>query len=172
MHAPDSPTPCAFSLGPDQGSVAPNTFPTRNGIRGTNRLSIRDIAHGALRGVDERKRERIWVALEEPGHRLDVDGELLSRSIGQLVERAVESGSPEILLRAHVESNGTLFAVVSRVSSGRRLHESSEDAASSLTRPIECVALLGGELTVQHTEAGHLRASILIPHGGRAGARS
>lgn len=139
-------------------------------MRGTDRHSIRDIAQAAMRGVDEEQRERIWVALEEPGRCLECDGALLGESLGQLVDRAVESGSPEILFRAHVDVYGTLFAVISRDSSRNRRAQ-LHGADSSLTQPIECVGMLGGELSVQHTEAGHLRASILIPHKS-SGARS
>jgi hypothetical protein len=126
------------------------------------RPTISDIAHRALEGVRSDERERIFVALENAAATVPVDGDRLASSLGRLVEHAVRGNCPDILLRANHDAGGTSFSVVSRESE-RTARASDAFGNTWLSRAIRDVLDVGGALSIEHTPAGHLQATIHIP---------
>jgi hypothetical protein len=74
--------------------------------------SIEEIARCSLLGLSERHRSRICLAMDEPNAQLRVDGPLLSRSLGRILDAALADGSHEILVHSHSDGAGVWFSIV------------------------------------------------------------
>jgi K+-sensing histidine kinase KdpD len=115
-------------------------------------------ARGAL---PEDARARVIVALERTDDVLCIDGPLLVRSLLRLLERAIDLGSPEILLFARREDGRTVFGVVDAAS--RSLRDARRQKDLSLAVVGRDLELLDGSLEIRSSAPGETCVSLSVP---------
>jgi len=130
--------------------------------------SLREIVCSAVEGVAVSKRGGVWVALENRGSRLQVDGPLLSRSLARLIESASAAVQGPILLRARVDAPDSVFSLVQVGPAPARTGEgvlkgTTATSVLALVLARRDVERMGGRFTFRRGDDGRIVSEIRFP---------